>query len=149
MNAPLLLLLLVILGGPTTARVAADAPPATLSVTKTVEAKTTFRLFRRRPDNNQWDAGTAYPYTNGVALLKVLETSTTWDGKSHAAAYGLLHAHTPGIEITIDWSRAKKERKTHSVALCYGNRLFWYGDSVYQIPESSYDVVDRLFPKNK
>jgi hypothetical protein len=102
-----------------------------------------------RPDNNRWDSGSAYAYTNGIALLRALETSKQWDGKSDAAAYGMLHAHTPSVEITIDWSRTKKDRKTRSVTLRYGNRLFWYGDEVYQIPETSYDVVDRLFPKNK
>jgi len=132
-----------------TARMPDPAPVVSLRVTNTTDARTTFRIFRRRPDNNHWDAGSAYAYTNGVALLRALETSKPWDNKSHAAAYGLLHAHTPGIELTIDWSRTKKERKTHSVALCYGNRLFWYGDSVYQIPKSSYEAADRLFPKNK
>ncbi len=149
MNAFLILVILLMLGSSSTASIAADAPTASLSITNTVDAKSTFRIFRRRPDNNHWDAGSAYAYTNGVALLRALETSKTWDGKSHAAAYGLLHAHIPGLEITIDWSRMKTERKTRSVALCYGNRLFSYGDSVYQIPETSYEVVDRLFPKNK
>ena len=149
MNATIVIVFLLILGGSIATSVAADAPPASLNVTNTVDAKASFRIFRRRADNNHWDAGRAYSYTNGVALLRALETSKTWDGKSHAAAYGLLHAHTPGIEITIDWSRTKKERKTRSVALCYGNRLFWYGDSIYQLPETSCELVDRLFPKNK
>jgi hypothetical protein len=128
---------------------ATNAPPALSRITNTVDAKTTFRIFRRRPDNNHWDTGNAYAYTNGVALLKALVASKQWEGKSHAAAYGQFHAHTPGIKITIDWSRTKEERKAHSVTFCYGNRLFWYGDSVYQIPETSYELVDRLFPKNK
>ena len=126
-----------------------NAPSASLSITNTVDAKATFRIFRRRPDNNHWDSGSTYAYTNGIALLRALETSKQWDRRSHAAVYGLVHAQTPGVEITIDWSRTKKDRKTHSVTLCYGNRLFWYGDSVYQIPEASYGLVDRLFPKNK
>ncbi len=120
-----------------------------LTITNAVNAKTTFQIFRRLPKNNYWDSGSAYAYTNGVALLKALETSKQWDGKSHAAAYGLLHAHQPSVTITIDWSRTKKDHKARSVTLCYGNRLFWYGDEIFQIPETSYEVVDRLFPKNK
>jgi hypothetical protein len=145
----LLILMLASWSGSGRAAETTNAPSASLSITNTVDAKTTFRIFRRRPSNNHWDSGSAYAYTNGIALLRALETSKQWDGRSHAAAYGLLHAHTPSVEITIDWSRSKKDRKTRSVTLCYGNRLFWYGDSVYQIPEASYGFVDRLFPKNK
>lgn len=124
-----------------------NAPPVSLHFTN-IEATTTFRIFRRRTDN-YWNDGSPYASTEGVALLRALETSKRWDGKSHGGAYGLLHAHTPGIEIKVDWSRTKEERQTHSVALCSGNRLFWYGDEIYQIPEPSYGVVDRLFPENK
>jgi hypothetical protein len=146
-----ILLMLMLASLPLSSRAAdvANAPRASLSLTNTVDAKTTFRVSRRRSDNNHWDSGSAYAYAKGVALLRALEASKPWDGRSHAAAYGMLHAHTPGIEITIDWSRTKKDRKTRSVALCYGIRLFWYGDSVYQIPEASYGLVDRLFPKNR
>jgi hypothetical protein len=128
---------------------ATDTQPALLSLTNTMDTSTTFRIFRRRPDNNQWDAGSAYAYTNGVALLRALEESKPWDRTSYAAVYGLFHAHTPSLEITIDWSRAKTDQKTNSITLCYGNRLFWYGNSVYQIPEASHEVADKLFPKNK
>ena len=132
--------------------VAADKTNAlagSLRITNTIDAKTTFRIFRRRPDNNYWDDGHPYASTNGIQLVRALEASKPWDGKHHAAAYGMLHPYAPGYTIEIDWSRTKKERKTRSVVLCYGNRLFWYSDNYYEIPETGYDLVDRLFPKNK
>jgi len=147
-----LFLLTAVLGCGTTTSRAADtnsASPVALSLINTVDAKTTFRIFRRQPANNHWDNGQAYAGTNGVALLKILESSKPWDGKQYAAAYGSLHAYQPAYTITIDWSRAKKERDMHSVTLCYGNRLFSYGDGLYQISDNSYDLMNRLFPDNK
>ncbi len=128
---------------------AADSSSLQLNITNTVNDETTFKIFRRRAADNSWDTGSAFASTNGMHLLNALENSKKWDGKSHAAAYGMLHAYTPGIEFTIDWSQSQKERQAHSISLCYGNRLFWYGNSVYQVPENSYGLVDRLFPKDK
>ena len=143
------LLLTLVLAGWTATSIAADSTNssgAPLSVTNTVAANTTFKIFRRRPDNNYWDNnGRPYSYTNGIQLLRAFEKSQPWDGNRHGIAPG----HTPPVDIELDWSRTKKERKTHSIVLCYGNRLFWYNDETYEIPEASYALVDRLFPKNK
>ena len=129
---------------PTSSAAPSSSP---LNITNTVGAKTTFKIFRRRPDNNHWDTGAAFSFTNGIALLKALETSKPWEDKT--PAYGGLHGHIPAVTITIDWSHTRKERKTHSITLCYGNRLFWYGDSVYEVPKNSYEVIDKFFPKNR
>jgi hypothetical protein len=147
----LFLLATVLCCGAVTSRAADtnNTSPNILSITNAIDAKTTFRIFRRRPDNNYWDKGHAYAYTNGVALLNALKTSKPWDGRQHAAAYGSLHAYQPALTITIDWSRTKKERDARSVTLCYGNHLFLYGDDLYQIQDGNYDLMNRLFPDNK
>lgn len=148
----LIVLLLLALLCPVAGSLAADHTNlaiVSLGITNTINSRTTFKVFRRRADNHYWDSGKAYPRTNGIALLKALDSSSRWDGKSHAMAYGMLHAYEPGISIEIDWSRNKKERKSRSIALCYGNRLFWFRDSLHQLPEKNYELVDRLFPQNK
>lgn len=126
----------------------ADASTGVLHLTNTINAQSTFRIFRRRADNNYWDHGHVFARTNGIAFLKAIEGSKPWDGKTDAAAYGSWHAYPPGFTITIDWSRNKKERKTHSVTLCSGNLLFWWGDSYYHVSGSNYVLLDRLFPTN-
>ena len=85
-----------------------------------------------------------------MAFLRALEKSKPWDGKSHAVVDGSLQAHTPRIAFEISWARPKsqKDRYSYSVFLCHGNRLFWYWGTLYQIPESGYETVERLFPRN-
>jgi hypothetical protein len=122
--------------------------PESSTITGTFDSTTEFRIFRRRPSNNHWDGGRAYPNEMGTALLIALQPSLPWDGKSHAIAYG-THAYTTGLTIGIAWSNWPSDSRTRTVTLCYGNRLFWFGNSIYQIPEASYAVVDDLFPENR
>jgi len=120
--------------------------PGPLGITNAINGKTEFRIFRRQASNNYWDTGNAYSRSNGIAFVRALQDAQPWDSKSHAIAPGILRAYEPGIRITIDWSPTTSQPNTHSVALCYGNRLFWYRTSIYQVPESSYELMDRLFP---
>ena len=120
-----------------------------LDVIATVKPE--FRIFRRRPENNSWDDGSPFDRTTALAILNALVTATPWDHNSHAAAYG-MHASTPNITIGLTWCKDIKDesqRDTQSVHFCYGNRLFWYGNHVYQLSEQSHDVLNGIFAENK
>jgi hypothetical protein len=108
-----------------------------------------FRVYRRRPENNYWDDGTAYPHTNALAILKAVSNATPWDGSNHAAAYGQWHAHTPGIRIGLAWWTTEAEKKTNAIHFCYGNWLFWYGGWVFQTSKEGHDTLDAYFPENR
>jgi hypothetical protein len=128
---------------------AADVSPPNLTVTNSINAKTTFKVFRRSATNNHWENGARLAYTNGLALLTALEKSKQWVRKESCSGLWYAPRLYPEVTVMVDWSRTKKDSKTNSVSLCFGNRLFRHGGSLYQVPQSNYGEIDRLFPKNK
>ena len=80
-----------------------DGPfPTSTRPDAAVKQDTQFRIFRRRPENNYWDDGSPFDRATALAALSAVATATRWDDSSHAAAYGLHHAHTPGETRSIN-----------------------------------------------
>jgi len=41
------------------------------------------------------------------------------------------------------------QRDKSSIAICTGNWLFWYGDSIYHLSQAGHEVFNRVFPENR
>jgi len=120
-----------------------------VSIADSVNPSTSFKLFRRT-ENGQWDAGTSNAYPEATKIVETLEGSVIWNGKKHGASYSMQPFHTqpPGIEIGLDWSNGNKD-SSKAVWICYGNRLFWWKDSIFEIPQEKWASLDAIFPANK
>ena len=98
--------------------------------------------------NNYWDDGSPFDHTAALAVLNASATGTPW----HTADYGSVCALPPGINIHVAWCQDMKDeaqRKNCSIAICYGNWLFSYGDGLYQLSQEGHEVFNRVFPENK
>jgi type II secretory pathway pseudopilin PulG len=129
----------------------AQPPQKQLDLMATVKPDSEFRIFRRRSEDNHWDDGSPFDRMTALKVIDALATATPWDANSHAAAYG-MHAHAPGLTLDLSWCKDiqdKGQRDTQSVCLCYGNWLFWYGNSIYQVSQHSHEVLEGIFPENK
>ena len=74
--------------------------PQRLDVMAMVKPDTEFRIVRRRPENNYWDDGSPFDRTAALAVLNAMAGATEWDGKHHAAAYG-VHASFSGLDARL------------------------------------------------
>jgi len=126
----------------------ADHRTAIFSVTNDVAQVREYRLYERRKQNNDWNDGNPFDQAKAGVTLAAMEGSRLWDHKSHAVAYSAWDTQSPAITIGLAWSADVKD-KAKSVWICYGNRLFWWNDSLYQLPEGKGEVLDQQFPKNR
>jgi len=123
-----------------------------LNVMATVNPDTEFRLYRRLPKNNYWDDGSPFPRVDALAVVDAIDSAKPWDRISHAAVIGQYHAYTPGYTLCLSWCKDMKDdtqREKGSVAICYGNWLFDYGNTDYQLSEEGHEVFNRVFSENK
>ena len=130
----------------------AEAVRQELDIMAAVQPDSQFRIFRRRPKDRSWDEGSPFDRTTAMRSLDALATAKFWDGKKHAAAYSPWDVQSPALTIELAWCKDmqnKSQRDAQSVALCYGNWLFWYGDGLYQVSEQSHNVLNKIFPENQ
>ena len=126
----------------------ADNRMATFSVTGEVAQVKAFRLYERQKENSDWNDGSPLDEKKAREILAALEGSKVWDHKSHAAVYSPWDTQPPPIGLGLAWSTDLQD-EAKSVWICYGNRLFWWKDSLYQVSDGKEKVLDRHFPKNK
>ena len=120
-----------------------EAPSRHLLLACTIDPSTDFRLFRRKPDG-EWGESASFPRASGMELVRAFEGAKLWDGVSH------VHGQTmPDRAIGLDWSIDLSQRKTRAVWICKGNRLVWRTDSYYELPDKSWELIDKAFPENQ
>lgn len=133
------------------ARHSAPIAPNRLNLMATVKPDVEFRLYRRKSENNHWDDGSPYPRTQALAILEAMATAQPWDRTSHIAVRGVYHNYPPGLTLDLTWCKDisdAAQRNTNSVAIHFGNWLFEYGNTTYQLSEEGHEALSRLFPKN-
>ncbi|GEM_PF-4563541 len=125
-------------------------PNSRLDLMARVHSDTTFTVYRRRPDNSDWDEGSPFDRNAALSILAAMAKAVPWNGRSHASAYSQWDTQTPPLKISLAWCKDitdKNQRDTQSVHMCSGSWLFWYGDSVYRLPREGHDLIESIFPE--
>ncbi len=112
------------------------------------DSKSVF-ILDRDDKTNYWNKPRSYDINKYKEIMQILESATEWDGKTGAAAIGMLHAHTPGVTISLSNTDVEEKLKDGQVVFCYGNKLFWVGDKIYMMSAEASAWMDMEFPKNR